>query len=263
MSTSEHQLLAALFEDTPERVAALVMQLERILDLESAATGLPCAGADLWEAKTTLYPTELILQRVVRLADHTGAYARAIVVQVQHAIAQDQRRCWPIYGWGAWRETGLDSAVVVIAATDAVALWAQQPIMNGAHTFYVHVIGRHNVPAITDEKLARTQPLLTVLSAALHLQSTAPLSGSSMTQAQMDRQCAQQMKLADMMLHEMGWPQAARYVRSLFTHLSDEAKRMAIEDSGPILRAFVTNEPEAPKQPADECLEPLSHHSRR
>lgn len=234
MPTPEHQFLADLFKDRPERVSALVADLAGILEL------LPPAykGADLWESKTTLHPTELISERVVRLADRTGAYVRAIVIEVQQSIADEKRRSWPIYGWAAWRETGLESDVVVIAAMDNVARWAQGTITNGRHTFNVHVIGRHNVPAITDERLARAKPLLTLLSAGLHLQSTSPHVEASITQAEMDQQCAAQMKLADIVAHDIGLPEAAGYVRMLFDHLSDEAKRMATDDCGPIWTTF-------------------------
>jgi len=234
--SSEHQLLADLFKDRPEsgRVTALVGQIASILNL------LPpgYAGAGLWESKTTLHPVELSSERVALLYNRQGAAARALVVEIQQDIKEDKRRSWPVYAWAAWRETGVDADVVVIAPDDAVARWEQGTITNGRHTFNVQVIGRHNLPVITDEQEAKAKPLLALLSAGVHLQSSTPPAGSSQIQADKDRQSAAQMKIADTVARDIGLPDAEIYVRVLFNHLNAEARTMALEDSGPFLTKF-------------------------
>jgi hypothetical protein len=234
LPTLEHEVAHLIFkveDPTGERVSTLADTLAAILGLQPPRY----KRARLWDSKTTVPAVELIAEKAVLLCDADDKALRTLVIEIQQDARESKRRSWPVYGWAAWRETGVESVVVVIAFDDAVATWAQKTIVNGSHTFNVQVIGRHNLPVITDQNLANANPLLALLSAIVHLQSPAPPKDSSQTQEDKDRESAAQLKIADTVAHEVGLPEARLYVSVLLNHLTAEAQKMAREDAGPIL----------------------------
>lgn len=225
MLSSEQQYLADLFKyrpESPEALNSLIEQIARILHL------LPpdFATVSLSAPKTGLYLFDLTEgERRILLYNRQGVASYVLVVDVQQNIDDSKRKSWPIYGWSAFRATGLPSEVIVIAPIDSVARWAQEPIINGRNSFRVHVIGRHNLPVITDEHEAKDKPLLALLSAGVHLQSSTPPAGSSQSQADKDREAALQLKVADQVAASIGFPDYSKVF----------LKGMARENGGPIL----------------------------
>lgn len=228
MLSSEQQYLADLFKyrpESPEALNSLIEQIARILHL------LPpdFATVSLSAPKTGLYLFDLTEgERRILLYNRQGVASYVLVVDVQQNIDDSKRKSWPIYGWSAFRATGLPSEVIVIAPIDSVARWAQEPIIDGRNSFRVHVIGRHNLPVITDEHEAKDKPLLALLSAGVHLQSSTPPAGSSQSQADKDREAALQLKVADQVATSIGFPDYSEVF----------LKRMARENSGPILTSI-------------------------
>lgn len=136
--------------------------------------------------------------RLLQVIDAQGETLGGLVIEIQLRRREDDRADWPVFAWeGRFALGGKPTTVVVIAPHDSVARWAQKIIVNGGNTFQADVLGRHNLPVITDLKQARENPLLALLSAFVHLQSRRPPRGSSQSQEDKTRQDAEQLRIAE------------------------------------------------------------------
>lgn len=233
--STEHQFLKEAFaEAKPEALTALAKFVVGCLEKSS---GAHFESADLADSTFTIL--QLGSERLIRLKDANGKTVGGLVIEVQLRRKEDKRDTWPIYAWVGRRQLGgKPTDVVVIAPNDSVARWAQAPIPNSTNTFTVNVIGRHNLPVITDEKVAFENPLLALLSAGVHLQSRKPPKGSSLSQAEKTRQDVQQLLIADKIANSIGFSDREDYIKLLFNRLSAEAKKMASGNGGPILTSI-------------------------
>jgi hypothetical protein len=117
-------------------------------------------------------PTQYRADLVVLLGRDQPVYA--IVVEVQLQADEDKRSTWPLYLATLRSRVGCPTALLVVTPEAGVAAWAAQPIPLGHPGFILTplVLGPQAVPVVTDERLARRDPELAVLSGMAHGQET-------------------------------------------------------------------------------------------
>ncbi len=160
----EHAALVELFRHHPELAARLA---ER-----HAGASLP-ASYTTHVADAIHRPANLAADLVIEVRDVHGKVVLAISVEVQRTIDEMKLYTWPAYLWLERLRRRCDSCVLVIATRKSVAAWARRVIRGGPfNEMRVIVLGPADVPRITDPQVARANPALAVLSAAMH--ATAP-----------------------------------------------------------------------------------------
>ena len=107
---------------------------------------------------------------VIVLALAGGRAVLAIAIEVQLGIDPRKRFTWPVYATSLRARHGCASAVLVVTPDEAVARWCDAPIAIGPAGSVVRpiVLGPSRVPVVTDERAARAEPELAVLSAIAH-----------------------------------------------------------------------------------------------
>jgi hypothetical protein len=84
-------------------------------------------------------------------------------------VRSDTRYVWPVYVVNLRARIRCPGCLRVIAVEEKVARWARQPIeLGGGNQFVPWVLSLAGVPEITDERRAREDPELAVLSAMGH-----------------------------------------------------------------------------------------------
>ena len=130
------------------------------------------ATARVGEANLTeIVPTERRADLVLVLEGGTDASARgAIVVEVQLSVDPDKCWSWPVYLASLRARLRCGVALLVIAADEAVSVWAARPIDTGHPGFALAplVLGPRSVPVVRDAEQASRAPELAVLSAMVH-----------------------------------------------------------------------------------------------
>ncbi len=117
---------------------------------------------------TQVVPTEYRADLVVLLLE--GQPIFAIVVEVQLARDDGKWMSWPVYLASLRARVGCPTALLVVAPDAGVARWCARPIEMGHPGFVLRplVTGPDAIPIITEEKVAREDPELAVLSAMAH-----------------------------------------------------------------------------------------------
>jgi len=161
MPSQLHEALLLLFRNRPVLAAEL---LRDALNVELPAyTEARIDSADLSEVQPAEYRADL----VVLLYD--GKPVLGIVVEVQLQVDADKAFVWPVYVTGLRARIRCPVCLLVVTSEDAVARWAQRPIVIGAgNEFRALVLGPSGVPEITDAEAAAADPELAVLSAMAH-----------------------------------------------------------------------------------------------
>jgi hypothetical protein len=158
-----HEALVQLIRAAPQ---ALVRLLPPSLGLEGAAAALIHVTADeLVDLHLAEYRSDVVVVLGDAKAPHAG-----LITEVQMSFDADKRWTWPVQAAGLWARLRCPVALIVFALDDAVAAVYRQPIDLGWGLIKVTpiVIGRTNVPVITDIDEARICPELAVLSAMAH-----------------------------------------------------------------------------------------------
>jgi hypothetical protein len=128
-------------------------------------------SAELTEVVPTQYRADLVV-----LLSH-GKPVYAIVVEVQLQPDEDKRSTWPLYLAGLRSRVGCPTALLVVTPDAGVAAWAAQPIPLGHPGFVLSplVLGPQAMPVVTEERMARQDPELAVLSGMAHGQEASGL----------------------------------------------------------------------------------------
>ncbi len=162
MASMRHEGLLALFRNRPTLAPELLQ--------DALGLALPVYSEARVESAefTQVVPTEYRADLVVLLLD--GKPIFAIVVEVQLSRDEDKRKSWPLYLTSLRSRVDCPTALLVVAPDAAVARWCAQPIELGHPGFMLQplVAGPDAIPVIVDERAAREDPELAVLSAMAH-----------------------------------------------------------------------------------------------
>lgn len=170
MPSRSHEALVLLFRNRPSLAPALLR--------EALGVALPphvearLAPTDL----TEVAPTQCLADLVVLLQTDPAAISAgqaqstlAVVVEAQLGRDEKKRLSWPVYLATARAHHRCDALVMVVAPDPRVARWASIPIALGpGSVMRPWVLGPDRVPIVTDERRARTEPELAVLSVMAH-----------------------------------------------------------------------------------------------
>ncbi len=158
-----HEALVQLIRAAPQ---ALVRLLPPSLGLAGPVAAIVQVTAD---ELVDLHLAEYRSDVVVVLGDAKAPNA-GLINEVQTSFDADKRWTWPVQAAGLWARLRCPVAIVVFAFDDAVAATYRQTIDLGWGLIKVTpiVIGRTNIPVITDIDEARICPELAVMSAMAH-----------------------------------------------------------------------------------------------
>lgn len=158
-----HEALVQLIRAAPQ---ALVRLLPPSLGLEGPIAAVIQVTAD---ELVDLHLAEYRSDVVVLLGEPSAPNA-GLITEVQMSFDADKRWTWPVLAAGLGARLRCPVAIVVFALDDAVAATYRQTIDLGWGLIKVTpiVIGRTNIPVITDIDEARICPELAVLSAMAH-----------------------------------------------------------------------------------------------
>ncbi len=166
MVSMAHEVLVDLFKKRPSLAAEI---LADVLDVGMPAySEARLASVDL----TEIQPAEYRADVVVTLF-HEGAAVRVIIVEVQLTINPRKRLSLPAYVTVSRAVHGCPAGLLVVAPDAHVAAWCAEPIEIGVPGFVLRppVLGRSNVPVVTDAAEAARRPELGVLSVMAHGES--------------------------------------------------------------------------------------------
>ena len=114
---------------------------------------------------TEIQPAEYRADVVVTLLQE-GAAVRVIIVEVQLTINPRKRLSLPAYVTVSRAVHGCPAGLLVVAPDAHVAAWCAEPIEIGVPGFVLRppVLGRSNVPVVTDAAEAARRPELVLPS---------------------------------------------------------------------------------------------------
>src|SRR4051794_16649188 len=163
MPSMVHEILADLFKNRPSLAAEILaevlgVELPPYTEARLASTNLP-----------EIQPAEYRADVVVVLLDR-DIPVRVIIVEVQLAIDLRKRLSWPAYVTVSRAIHGCPADLLVVAPDPSLAGWCAEPIEIGVPGFVLRppVLGRADVPVVTDPGEAARRPELGVLSALAH-----------------------------------------------------------------------------------------------
>jgi hypothetical protein len=163
MPSRLHEALLLLFRNRPALAPELLSEALHVA--LPKYTEVRIDSADL----TDIQPAEYRADMVILLLK--GSPVLGIVLEMQLSKHEDKRYVWPVYVVNLRARIRCPVWLLVIAAEEKVAQWAREPIeLGGGNQFVPWVLSLAGVPEITDEKRAREEPELAVLSALGHAQ---------------------------------------------------------------------------------------------
>ena len=176
MPSQLHEALLLLFRNRPTLAPELMRDA---LHCELPAfTEARIDSADLTDVKPAEYRADL----VVLLLDGVPVYG--IVVEAQLARKPRKKFVWPVYATSLRARLEVPVCVLVVAADEAIARWAAQPIdLGNGGVFRPLVLSPSGVPEVIDEAQARADPELAVLSAMAHGREAAESARAAAKQA--------------------------------------------------------------------------------
>lgn len=160
MPTLEHDGVVVLFRDNPS--LALRVLEDIFLVAIPAHAAIRVADTSL----NQLVPVEFRADLVLEVLDADGKFVMAIVLESQREIDGRKKYTWPVYATVSRAERECAAILMVVAVDEAVAAWAEQTIDIGASkcTLTPVVFGPRTIPEITDERAARQDVELALLS---------------------------------------------------------------------------------------------------
>ena len=162
MASMQHEGLLLLFRNRPTLAPELLRD----------ALGIPLPAYSEVRVEsaelTEVVPTEYRADLVVLLLE--GQPIFAIIVEVQLSRDSGKAMTWPLYLASLRARVGCPTALLVVSPDAAVARWCARPIELGHPGFVLRplVAGPDAIPIVTDERAAKQDPELTVLSAMAH-----------------------------------------------------------------------------------------------
>jgi hypothetical protein len=170
MPSRPHEALIVLFRNRPSLAPELLREALGVALPPYAEAHL--APADLTEIAPAQYLADLV---VLLRADPARGPPKetqctlAVVVEAQLGRDEKKRLSWPVYLATARARHRCQALVMVVAPDLRVARWASIPIALGpGSVMRPWVLGPDRVPVVTDERRARTEPELAVLSVMAH-----------------------------------------------------------------------------------------------
>jgi len=163
MPSAAHEILVDLFKNRPSLAAEILVE---VLGLTLPSyTDARLASIDL----TQIQPAEYRADAVVLLLDE-DAPVLVLILEVQLAVDPRKRFSWPAYAMNSRASHGCPVGLLVVAPDTAVARWCAEPIETGIPGFVLcpPVLGREQVPVVTDPMEATRRPEFAVLSAMAH-----------------------------------------------------------------------------------------------
>ncbi|MCX4477671.1 hypothetical protein OOK44_14610 [Streptomyces cellulosae] len=96
-----------------------------------------------------------------------------LLIEAQDRRDSDKPVHWAHHVAYMWSRRRLPTCLLILCADAETARWAEQPVSSGpvqpaALTLQPFVAGPHNLPLVTDQDEARTDPALAALSAMMH-----------------------------------------------------------------------------------------------
>ena len=164
MPTLEHDGVVRLFRDNPSLAPRVIEDIFR-MPLPAHAT---IRVADC--ALDQMLPIEFRADLVLEVLNDEGACVLAIVLESQREITARKKYSWPVYVTVSRAERECEAVILVVAVDAEVAAWAAKPIDVGFGLCKVEtlVLGPSTLPQITDERTARENMELAVLSGMAH-----------------------------------------------------------------------------------------------
>ncbi|QFQ97995.1 hypothetical protein F9278_19260 [Streptomyces phaeolivaceus] len=165
MVSSPHEALHRIFQKDP---TLLTHALQQVLDVPfPEPREIAAMNIDL----TEIEPVERRVDTLLRAETDEGTYL--LVVESQGKKDEGKRRSWPYYLSYLYTKYHCDPVLIVITQSAATARWAAEPIHLGVRgrpslTVRPLVLGPDNVPVIADERSAKRDVPLAVLSAMTH-----------------------------------------------------------------------------------------------
>ena len=165
MVSSSHEALHRIFQKDP---ALLTRALQSVLNVPFPE---PREFAAMNVDLTEIEPVERRVDTLMRVDTDEGTYL--LVVESQRKQDKRKRGSWPYYLSYLYEKYRCDPVLIVITQDSDTARWAAKPIrfgVPGYESLIVRplVLGPDNVPLIADEREARRDVPLAVLSAMTH-----------------------------------------------------------------------------------------------
>ena len=163
MPSMAHEILVDLFKSRPALAAEILGEALGIA--LPSYTEARLASIDLTQVQPAEYRADLVV-----LLHEGDALVRALIVEVQLAIDPRERLSLPVYVTVSRAVHGCPACLLVVAPDAAVAAWCAEPIETGVPGFVLRppVLGRAQIPVVTDPAEAARRPELGVLSAMAH-----------------------------------------------------------------------------------------------
>ncbi len=164
MPTLEHDGVVKLFRDNPNLAVRIIEEIFRMSVPAHAAIRVADASLD------QMLPIEFRADLVLDVLDSNGKCVLAIVFESQREIKERKKYTWVVYAAVAGAERESPAILMVVAVDADVAAWAAQPIDIGLGKGKLEplVLGPATLPEITDERRAREDVELAVLSGMAH-----------------------------------------------------------------------------------------------
>jgi hypothetical protein len=161
MPSQRHEALLLLFRNRPALAPELLRDALHVSLPDYTEVRLD--SADL----TDIQPAEYRADMVVLLLK--GSPVLGIVLEMQLGSDEDKRYVWPVYVANLRARIRCPVCLLVITAEENVARWAGKVIeMGGDNRFVPWVLSLSGIPEVTDERQAKEDPELAVLSAMAH-----------------------------------------------------------------------------------------------
>ncbi len=163
MPSMAHEILVDLFKSRPALAAEILVEALG-LTLPSY-TEARLASIDLTQVQPAEYRADLVV-----LLHEGDVPVRVLIVEVQLAIDPRKRLSLPVYVTVSRAVHGCPASLLIVAPDAAVAAWCAEPIETGVPGFVLRppVLGRAQVPIVTDPAEAARRPELGVLSVMAH-----------------------------------------------------------------------------------------------
>jgi hypothetical protein len=161
MPSQLHEALLLLFRNRPTLAPELLRNALNVALPEYSEARID--SADLTEIQPAEYRADLVVLLL------NGEPVLGIIVEVQ--LSADERKAfvWPVYVANLRAKLECPVCLLVVTADESTAKWASKVIdLGGGNRFAPFVLGPSGVPFVTDEKAARADPELAVLSAMAH-----------------------------------------------------------------------------------------------
>jgi hypothetical protein len=158
-----HEILVELFKSRPTLAAEVLIE---VLGIALPSYSEAClASIDLTQVQPPEYRADLVV-----LLHEGDVPVLVIIVEVQLAIDPRKRLSLPVYVTVSRAVHGCPACLLVVAPDPTVAAWCAESIETGVPGFVLRppVLGRAQVPMVTDPAEAARRPELGVLSVMAH-----------------------------------------------------------------------------------------------